>query len=147
MAQPDDFAPATLSKIEGRISDVILDIIPSAEKLEALHSRARIARAAMELLRERLDDPPSLTELCESIGARERTLLVSCVEAFGLPPSKLLAELRLNAVHRALRKPDMQTTVTRVAASFGFIHFGRFAETYLRKFGELPSATLAGARS
>lgn len=135
-----------LSRVEDRIFDVILDMIPSAEVIEPLHSRARIARAVLKVLKERLDDPPSVTDLCIAVGARERTLHLSCVEAFGRPPAMLLAELRLNAVHRALSRPAKATSVTAVASFYGFTHFGRFAAVYRRQFGELPSVTSARAR-
>jgi AraC family ethanolamine operon transcriptional activator len=136
----------TLSQIEDRISATVLDMIPSAEIIEPLHSRARVARAVLNLLQERLDDPPSITELCEAVGARERTLHLSCVEAFGRPPATLLTELRLNAAYRALSRPAGDTTVTAVAVQYGFAHFGRFSFVYRRQFGELPSATFARAR-
>jgi AraC family transcriptional regulator, ethanolamine operon transcriptional activator len=139
-------AGSGLSQVEERIFEAILDMIPSAEVIEPLHSRARIARAVLNLLHERLDDPPSITELCLAVGARERTLHLSCVEAFGRPPAKLLAELRLNAAHRALLHPDKHSSVTAVAGLYGFSHFGRFAEIYRRQFGELPSVTFAKAR-
>jgi AraC family ethanolamine operon transcriptional activator len=135
-----------LSRIEERISDVVLDMIPSAEIIEPLHSRARVARAVLNLLHERLDDPPTIMELCMAVGARERTLHLSCVEAFGCPPAALLAELRLNAAHRALSSSEKTTTVTTVATQYGFAHFGRFAAVYRRKFGVLPSVTFANAR-
>ena len=138
--------PTDLSQIEENIFGVILDMIPSAEVIEPLHSRARIARAVLKLLHERLDDPPSVTGLCLAVGAKERTLHLSCVEAFGRPPAALLADLRLSAAHRALLHPDRETSVTAVAAHYGFTHFGRFAAVYRRQFGELPSATLARAR-
>ena len=139
-------APA-LSQVETQIFDVILDMIPSAEVIEPLHSRARIAREVLKLLHERLDDPPTITELCLAVGARERTLHLSCVEAFGRPPAMLLGELRLNAAHRALRHSGKATSVTAVAALYGFTHFGRFSAVYRRQFGELPSATFARARA
>jgi AraC family transcriptional regulator, ethanolamine operon transcriptional activator len=145
--QPDHvLAGPGLSKVEERISDVILDMIPSAEVIEPLHSRARIAREVLKVLKERLDDPPGITELCIAVGARERTLHLSCVEAFGRPPAALLAELRLNAAHRALSRPARETSVTAVAALYGFSHFGRFASVYRRQFEELPSVTFARAR-
>jgi AraC family ethanolamine operon transcriptional activator len=145
--QPNSFLAAScLAQVEERIFDTILDMIPSAEVVEPLHSRARIARAVLNVLHERLDDPPSITELCLAIGARERTLHLSCFEAFGRPPAKLLAELRLNAAHRALLHPDKDTSVTAVATLYGFTHFGRFSAIYRRQFGELPSATLSKAR-
>ena len=146
-AQPDDLATGRgLSQVEAEIFDVILAMIPSAEVIEPLHSRALIARAVLALLHERLDNPPNVTELCQATGARERTLYLSCVEAFGRPPAMLLAELRLNAAHRALMRPGKETSVTAVAALYGFTHFGRFAAFYRRQFGELPSVTFAKAR-
>jgi AraC family ethanolamine operon transcriptional activator len=146
-ALPNDFLTGrSLSQVEAQIFDVILDMIPSAEIIEPLHNRARIARAVLKLLQERLDDPPSVTELCLAVGARERTLYLSCIEAFGRPPATLLAELRLNAAHRALLHPDRDTSVTAVAALYGFTHFGRFAAVYRRQFGELPSTTFAKTR-
>ena len=135
-----------LSQVEARIFDVILDMIPSAELIEPLHSRARIAREILNLLHGRLDDPPNITELCLAVGARERTLHLSCVEAFGRPPATLLVELRLNATHRTLSRPAKDTSVTAVAVRYGFTHFGRFAAIYRRQFGEPPSVTLTKAR-
>jgi AraC family ethanolamine operon transcriptional activator len=145
-AQSDDPAmEAGLPWIEAKISDVILDMIPSAETIEPLHNRARIARAVLQLLESRRDDPPTLTEMCAAVDARERTLFLSCVEAFGRPPKQLLLELRLNAVQRALTRPGKGISVTGTAARYGFSHFGRFAAMYARQFGENPSATLATA--
>ena len=135
-----------LPRLESQIFDVILDMIPSAEIIEPLHNRASIARAVFAVLNERIDDPPSITELCLAVGAKERTLHLSCVEAFGRPPAKLLAELRLNAARRALLHPRKQTSVAAVAMLYGFTHFGRFADIYRRQFGELPSATFGKAR-
>jgi AraC family ethanolamine operon transcriptional activator len=147
VAHSDDcLTGGALSHVESQIFDVILDMIPSAEVIEPLHSRARIARAVLALLHERLDDPPSISELCAAVGARERTLHLSCVEAFGRPPATLLAELRLNATHRALLHPLKETSVSAIAALYGFTHFGRFAAIYRRQFGELPSITFAKAR-
>ncbi len=131
------------TRMESRIADSILDMIPSAEVIESFHNRAQIARAVLQLLHDRRDAPPSITEMCEQVGARERTLFLSCVEAFGRPPAQLLLELRLNAVHRALVHPIKGTSVTSAASHYGFAHFGRFASIYFHRFDELPSATLA----
>jgi AraC family ethanolamine operon transcriptional activator len=60
----------------------------------------RIAREVRQALKERLDDPPSITDLCVAVGARERTLHPNCVEAFGRPPAAPIAELRPNAAYR-----------------------------------------------
>lgn len=135
-----------LAGIESRICDGILGMIPSAEVVEGRRGRARIARALLQLLSERQEDPPSVTEMCALVGTRERTLFLSCVEAFGRPPAQLSLDLRLNAVQRALRRPEKGANVGDVAALHGFTHFGRFAAAYRRQFGELPSVTLMKAR-
>lgn len=147
IARRADYASErALEHVESQLFDVILDMIPSAEVIEPLHSRARIARAVLALLNERMDDPPTIDEMCVAVGTRERTLQLSCLEAFGRPPIVLLTELRLNAVRRALLQPNPKATVTSTAAHYGFNHFGRFAEVYRRKFSELPSATFAKGR-
>jgi AraC family ethanolamine operon transcriptional activator len=148
MARPNAPVPPTaISRVESRIFDVILDMIRSAEAIEPLHHRARIAREVLAIMKEHREYPLSITDLCIRTGAKERTLFLSCVEAFGKSPARLLVELRLNAARRALQEPDDGATVTRIAAAYGFTHFGRFSESYLRQFGELPSATLARAGS
>ena len=52
-----------LPRMKSQIFNVILDIIPSAEIIEPLHNRASIARAVFAVLNERIDDPPSITDL------------------------------------------------------------------------------------
>jgi AraC family ethanolamine operon transcriptional activator len=106
--------------------------------------RCRVARAAEELLRARMDDPPSLRELCELLRVPERTLHHAFQEAFGLRPKAYLRSLRLNAAHRRLRAGV--GPVTEVATDLGMFHFGRFATEYRAIFGESPSDTLRVAR-
>jgi AraC family ethanolamine operon transcriptional activator len=102
--------------------------------------RRRVARAAEEVLRARLDDPPSLRELCEEVGAAQRTLHHSFQEAFGIAPKSYLRALRLSAAHRRLRRGE--GPVTTVASDLGMFQFGRFALEYRAMFGETPSTTL-----
>jgi AraC family ethanolamine operon transcriptional activator len=146
MSDEESFADAgRLARIEDGICSAVLDIIPSAEVIEPLHHRARVARELLAILRENVEHPLTITELCERTGAKERTLYLCCIEAFGRPPQRLLTELRLNGVRRALTSPKEGTNVTQAAASFGFVHFGRFAQAYAQMFSELPSVTLARA--
>jgi AraC-like DNA-binding protein len=51
---------------------------------------------------------------------------------------------RMRQARKNLRESDRtKTTVTEIAARWGFWNFGRFAGEYRGIFGELPSATLA----
>lgn len=147
VALPDEALTAALvEQAQARIADAVLGIIPSADTLEPLPARAQVARKVIDLLAEHRGDPPTITELCALTGARERTLHLACVEAFGRPPARLLLEMRIGAVRRDLLHPAAETSVTRAAMRYGFAHFGRFSAMYERQFGELPSSTLAAAR-
>ena len=139
-------SPSFLAHAESRIVDAVLGMVPSIEIVEPLHRRAKIALALRMLLHESLETPIGVTEMCRAVGARERTLYLTCMEAFGRSPSRLLLELRLNAVRRALLHASRDDNVTSIALHYGFVHFGHFSAGYHRQFGELPSATLANAR-
>lgn len=140
-----DIHQNVLGAIEGALVDTVLGMVPSSEVAEPLHRRARTAMKLRDMLLGSVEAPMTITAMCEGLGVRERTLFLSCVEAFGRPPKRLLLELRLNAARRALTNPEAERTVTAVAARFGFLHFGHFSAEYVRQFGELPSVTLAKA--
>ena len=135
--------PDALTAIEGQIVDVVLGMVPSIDVAEPLHRRARVAMELRDMLLGHVEAPLNISAMCETLGVRERTLFVACVEAFGRPPKAMLLELRLNAARRALTRPSSERTVTAVASRFGFWHFGEFSGEYKRQFGELPSVTLA----
>lgn len=105
---------------------------------------AAIMRRFHRVIEEHIDEPIYVPELCREIGASARTLLACCQEHLGMGPKHYLLLRRMHLVRRALResgRPD--TTVTEIAARYGFWQFGRFAGEYKALFGEAPSATLA----
>ena len=120
-----------------------LDIAPEND-IASPATRRRVARRAEEVLRSRMDSPPSLGELCGLVEASQRTLHLAFSEAFGMAPKPYLRALRLNAARRRLRR--CEGTVTEIAAELGFFHFARFSGEYRDLFGELPSETLRRAR-
>jgi AraC family ethanolamine operon transcriptional activator len=138
--------PEARRSLEAAMLQVLLDGVDldTAAKPVPLSVRWRIARRAEEVLRTRLDDPPSLAELCRLTRATERTLHAAFRDAFGLPPLRYLRNLRLNAARRRLRR--CEGSVTEVAADLGFFHFARFSEEYRTLFHQLPSETLRQAR-
>jgi len=104
--------------------------------------RQVLARRAEEFIRGRIDAPVTLSEVCNWVGASERSLHLGFLERFGMSPMAYLKVLRLNEVRRHLRDAAPGTSVTDVAMRSGFQHLGRFATDYGRFFGEWPSATL-----
>ncbi|NNJ15870.1 helix-turn-helix domain-containing protein [Pseudomonas putida CSV86] len=112
--------------------DAVQPLPPSARK--------RMVDRAREVLLATPDNPPSIVELCNRIGASRRKLQYCFQETLGINPLAYLRTLRLNAVHRALLE-DHPAPVQDVAAHWGFWHLSRFASDYRQLFGELPSET------
>jgi AraC-like DNA-binding protein len=105
----------------------------------------RTVRRAVELIEEDPGRPWSSATLAHEVAASVRALQVGFQRSYGLPPMTYLREVRLNRVHDELTAATPDTvTITAVAARWGFLHPGRFATAYRRKFGCLPSDTLRG---
>jgi AraC-like DNA-binding protein len=84
-----------------------------------------------------------VTDLCNVVGASERTLENAFKGIMGITPVAYLIRLRLHRVRKALLAGSQgSTTVSTEALNWGFWHFGEFSRAYKECFGELPSDTL-----
>lgn len=93
-----------------------------------------------DIMRSRLGEALTLSELAAAGGMSERSLNTFCQRCYGQTPMELLRNLRLEAVReRLLGRCDV--SVTEVALEHGFAHLGRFARYYRERFGELPHQT------
>lgn len=107
-------------------------------------ARSRIVRCGEELIRSRLDDPPSVTELCAFTHASRRLLFYAFQEILGRSPHVHSKVLRLHAARRCILARRNEPCVQQVAYDLGFFHPGQFAIDYARLFGESPSQTRRG---
>lgn len=105
-------------------------------------ARKRMVDRAREYALSHLDEPFSILDLCNGIGASRRKLQYCFQETLGINPVAYLRALRLNAVRRELRESTSSVSVQKVAARWGFWHLSRFSGDYRAMFGELPSQTL-----
>jgi AraC family transcriptional regulator, ethanolamine operon transcriptional activator len=140
--------PAALSNphvarmVEQSVLNALLGVAASPASRSLPVRRQVLARRAEEYIRGRIDAPITLYDVCDCVGASERSLHLGFLEQFGMSPMAYLKVLRLNRVRRQLRDAAPGTSVTDVAMRSGFLHLGRFATDYSRFFGERPSATL-----
>ncbi|MEW4565532.1 helix-turn-helix domain-containing protein [Bremerella sp. JC770] len=105
--------------------------------------RDEVIRALRKLIASHAHDCLTIDDFTQALDISERSLRNVFLEYYGMPPRKFLMIQRLNHVRNALRASDPdETTVTAVAAHFGFWHFGRFAGAYHKVFQEAPSTTL-----
>ena len=91
-----------------------------------------------ELVRNNVDTPISVAEVCLQLGISRRTLQYCFQNLLNITPMAYLRAERLNGVRTMLRT---EKSVTEAAAHWGFWHFGHFAQEYKKMFGELPSVT------
>ena len=106
-------------------------------------TRLQIIDRIDTFLRDHVDQPIHVAELCNVTGVSERSLRNACYAVCGTSPKRYLTRRRMEAVRRALEAASpAEATVTRIATDFGFFELGRFAATYNAIYGERPSETL-----
>ena len=102
---------------------------------------ARI-RYAAEILRSRLETPPSQPELAQQVGIGYCTLHKGFREIFRMTPFAYLTHHRMEQAERLLRQPGH--TVTEVANRVGYGNPAKFAVAFKRQFGMTPRECMRG---
>lgn len=143
---------------EAARSDVEFDILSAlVEALVTSHEisprspepplRTRALRLTLDYIEDHADQPPTIEDICRASGASWRTLDYAFRERFGVTPKQYLQATRLQQVRGELYRSAPDTSVSEIAARWGFWHMGQFAADYRRQFGELPSETLRRTRA
>jgi AraC-like DNA-binding protein len=146
-AAPDLLAnPEVVRALEQQLLHVMIRCLAESTGVESTTGTQQhnvIISRFHHFLEANSDRAVYLAEICESVGASERTLRAACEEHFGMGPIRYLTLRRMHLVHRALLRADASlATVTRIATGHGFWELGRFSVAYRALFGELPSETL-----
>ncbi|MHC4941219.1 MAG: helix-turn-helix domain-containing protein [Planctomycetota bacterium] len=103
----------------------------------------RLVQRAEEWLMANPSQAHEVRQLALHLGVSPRQLYRSFHAAVGMSPARYLKRYRMTQARLELQEADpAETTVTNVAASWGFWELGRFAGEYRRLFGERPSRTL-----
>lgn len=136
----------TRKALEHAVFAAIVDSITAECQVRSAPSgRARriVVERAREFMRNHIEDPITVADLCVELRVSRRTLQYSFQDVLELNPVKFLRALRLNGVRRALKQADPgRDTVADIAARWGFWHLSHFAADYRAMFAELPSETL-----
>jgi AraC-like DNA-binding protein len=107
--------------------------------------RPRAVREALQLIEDQPDRPWSTATLAARVGVSARTLQEGFASTIGVPPMTHLRAIRLDRIHAELSTAEPgSVNVGTVAARWGFVHGGRFAAAYRRRFGCTPAETARG---
>lgn len=141
--------PLTAGTLEQLVLDGLLLTLRHDHRAELERSRQiprGLVREAVELLEERPHEAWTTTTLAAAVAVSARPPQAGFGLHTGASPTTCPHDVRLGRVHRDLTAAAPRLTVTDAAASWGFVHLGRFAGAYRRRFGESPSETIRRSR-
>lgn len=115
------------------------DGTPSTQTLKPVLKSDTIERIyhARDILRQRLDNPPSLMELARQVGLNECTLKQGFRQVFNTTAFSDLYEYSMQQALQLLETGDFK--VEEVAKRVGYQNRSAFAVAFRRKFGVNPS--------
>jgi AraC-like DNA-binding protein len=139
--------PGAGHHLEGVVLDALLLAQPHNYRDAATRPTPRApgpaVRRAVELLEDRPAEPWTTVGLSAEVHLSVRALQEGFKRDLGMSPLAYLRLVRLRRAHRVLEQATPEsTTVAAVALGLGLLHMGRFAASYRRAFGEMPSETL-----
>jgi AraC-like DNA-binding protein len=124
----------------------MLDSVAAPSQPRVLPAFHRV-RAAEEIMHAQTEGPLSMIDLAQQLEISLRSLQLAFAEVHdGKSPRQIYNEIRLQRARQRLLEASGRDQVTKIALDAGFLHLSRFAQSYARAFGELPSETLARRR-
>lgn len=100
---------------------------------------------AKDILENRLENPPSMTELAVQVGLTHYQLKQGFRKVFGTTAFQYLHNYRMEQARLLLYEGNLR--VAEIANMVGYSHLGQFAAAFKRKFGISPSDCLKGEKS
>ncbi|NJQ04775.1 helix-turn-helix transcriptional regulator [Streptomyces lonarensis] len=132
-------AAVTLASLPTTLSD------ETPHRLDSRDANSETLRRAMAFIDENAHRDIGLADIAAASFVTPRAAQYAFSRHAGTTPLAYLRQVRLAGAHAALRSGGPgATSVTSVAAEWGFPHPGRFAALYRGTYGVPPSATLYG---
>ncbi|MBO9038312.1 helix-turn-helix transcriptional regulator [Curtobacterium flaccumfaciens] len=128
----------TRAALNARIADAIIDTF--RVRVTRNGATTPLARA-VDLIHREAPTPLSLQDLVATSGMSMRGLQSAFARTYGVTPMQYLRNVRLDGARSDL-EDGAATKVADIARKWQFRHLGRFARTYVERFGEQPSHTL-----
>jgi AraC-like DNA-binding protein len=102
-----------------------------------------LLRRAIAFIEENADTDIAVADIARASYVTPRAIQLMFRRHRDCTPMEYLRRVRLHHAHQELLAADRtQTTVTQVAARWGFAHTGRFAVYYRQVYGQSPHTTL-----
>lgn len=125
------------------IGSKLLTLMQTNISRENLASASVSLERILEYIERNLKHELNAQDLAVQARMSQRSLYTLFERQLGVTPLHYIRQRKLERIHACLS--DASCTVrslTELALDYGFLHLGRFSESYRLQFGELPSSTL-----
>ncbi|MBO3749556.1 AraC family transcriptional regulator [Streptosporangiaceae bacterium NEAU-GS5] len=154
LADPDlADEPLVVSTAGQLLAASVLSALPSnaaadPSGMDRHDAHSQTLRRAIAFIEDHADMAIGVADIATAVRVSPRALQYAFRRRLNLTPLGYLRQVRLARAHAELGSSDpAETTVTAVAARWGFFHPGRFAQAYKAAYGRSPSDTLQGSFS
>ncbi|SYX92332.1 XylDLEGF operon transcriptional activator 3 [Pseudomonas reidholzensis] len=139
----------SLARVQGHYSQIVasklLTLMSTNVRRESLASPGASLERILDYIERNLKLELPAEALAEQACMSVRSLYGLFDRQLGTTPKQYVRQRKLERVQACLSDPSCSVrSVTELAMDYGFMHLGRFAESYRQRFGELPSETLRG---
>jgi AraC-like DNA-binding protein len=139
-------SPAAVASIEQALLTFMLfgieHNLSDALRTPPLEPRKAQVKKVEEYIEAHAPEPITLETLVRVTGYSSSSIHRAFRRYRGCSPMAFLRDTRLRLSRQRLLLAQPTDSVTTIASQCGFVHLGRFAGLYKRRFGESPSATL-----
>ncbi|MEU1389321.1 MULTISPECIES: helix-turn-helix transcriptional regulator [unclassified Nonomuraea] len=144
LAAPELAAEPLVVSTAGQLlaASVLTTLPTNADDAAPGSARPEALRRATAFIDDHADLPIGIDEIATAARVSARALQYAFRRHLGTTPLGYLRQARLARAHAELKAGGPATTVTAVAARWGFFHPGRFAQLYRAAFGCSPGDTL-----
>lgn len=121
----------------------LLSLLKTNISRECLGSPAVSFERILQYIERNLKQDLSAEHLAEQAHMSVRSLYGLFERQLGVAPLQYVRQRKLERIHACLNDSNCPVrSLTEVALDYGFLHLGRFSESYRLQFGELPSQTI-----
>ncbi|MFI6877366.1 helix-turn-helix transcriptional regulator [Streptomyces sp. NPDC050400] len=146
--------PLVVSTAQQHLAAVVLATFPNTALTEPggtdrADAHSLTLRRAVAFIDDHADRPITLADIAEAAHVSIRTLQYAFRRQLNTTPLGYLRHVRLTHAHRDLLRADPRggSTVTDIAARWGFVYPGRFSALYRTAYGRRPRESLLSRRA
>jgi len=136
----------SLPRVQGHYSQIVasklLTLMSTNVQRENLGAPGASLERILDYIERNLKLELPAQALADQACMSLRSLYALFDRHLGTTPKQYVRQRKLQRLHECLADPSCSVrSVTELAMDYGFMHLGRFAESYRQQFAELPSET------